>query len=287
MKELKKISNQNLIEVIKFNKEREPFSPNKVYNSALRAGASFSLAKEISLEIENEVYDGIETIEIFKKVKEKLREKDIQLSMRFSLKEGIRRLGPEGFLFEDFTKKILSNYCMKIVEGEIISGRCGHYEIDFLAENSEHFFIGECKYRNSHNSRIDINTSLKSSAILEDIKQGNFFSQKNLRSFVVTNTKFTKDAIKYSNCRGVKLLGWKYPEKRGLERLIEEKKLYPVTILPALTKYIFAIFQKEGILLTSEVLNIDIDKLSKSASISRASLIKIKKQAEILINNKK
>jgi hypothetical protein len=286
MKELKKTSSQNLIEVIKFNKEREPFSNSKVYNSALRAGASFSLAKQISLEIENEIYDGIQTAEIFKKVKDKLREKDIQLSMRFSLKEGIRRLGPEGFLFEDFTKKILSNYCLTIKEGNIVSGKCGRYEIDFLGENNENFLIGECKYRNSHNSRIDINVSLKSFAILEDIERGNTFLNKKLRSFIVTNTKFTKDAIKYSNCKGIKLLGWKYPLKRGLERLIEEKKLYPITILPALTKYIFAIFQKEGILLAREVLDVDIDKLSKSASISKASLEKIRNQADILINKR-
>jgi len=286
MKELKKTSSQNLIEVIKFNKEREPFSNSKVYNSALRAGASFSLAKQISLEIEKEIYDGIQTAEIFKKVKEKLREKDIQLSMRFSLKEGIRRLGPEGFLFEDFTKKILSNYCLTIKEGNIVSGKCGRYEIDFLAENNSHFFIGECKYRNRHNSRIDINVSLKSFAILEDIERGNTFPNKKLKSFIVTNTKFTKDAIKYSNCKGIKLLGWKYPLKRGLERLIEEKKLYPVTILPALTKHIFNIFQKEGILLAREVLNIDIDKFSKSASISKANLEEIKNQADILINKR-
>lgn len=286
MKKSKKTSNQNLIEVIKSNGEREPFSINKVYNSALKAGASFSLAKEISLEIENEVYNGIKTLEIFKKVKNKLKEKDVQLSMKFSLKEGIKRLGPDGFLFEDFIKKILSNYCMMIKEENMISGKCGQYEIDFLAENNDWFFVGECKYRNSRDSKIDINTPLKSFAILEDIKESGTFSQKKLRSFVVTNTKFTIDAIKYSNCKGVKLLGWKYPEKRGLEKLIEEKKLYPVTILPALTKHIFTIFQKEGILLAKEVLDIDIDKLSKSASISRASLVKIKNQAEILINKK-
>ena len=286
MKELKKTSNQNLIEVTKSNGEREPFSINKVYNSALRAGASFSLAKEISLEVENEAYDGIKTSEIFKKVKNKLKEKDIQLSMRFSLKEGMRRLGPEGFLFEDFIKKILSNYCMTIKEQNMISGKCGQYEIDFLAENNNYFFIGECKYRNAHNSKIDINTPLKSFAILEDIKESGAFSQEKLRSFIVTNAKFTIDAIKYSNCKGVKLLGWRYPEKRGLEKLIEEKKLYPVTILPALTKHIFTIFQKEGILLANEVLDVDIDKLSKSNSIPRASLARIKNQAEILINKK-
>ena len=51
MKELKKTSNQNLIEVTKANGEREPFSINKVYNSALRAGASFSSKKILGLDI--------------------------------------------------------------------------------------------------------------------------------------------------------------------------------------------------------------------------------------------
>ncbi|MDD3386353.1 MAG: hypothetical protein PHX92_00200 [Candidatus Pacebacteria bacterium] len=286
MKILKKTLNQDLnkINVIKLNGDKQLFSANKVYNSALRAGASFSLAKEISLEIEKEIYDGIKTSDIFKKIKEKLRSRDIQISMRFSLKEGINKLGPEGFLFEDFTKKVLSNYCMKIKPGKIIAGKCSKYEIDFLASNKEYFFIGECKYRNRNNSRIDINVPLKSFAILEDIKDGNTFSNENLRSFIVTNSKFTLEAIKYSLCRNIKLLGWKYPENRGLERLIEEKKLYPVTILPSLTKNIFSVFEKQGILLALEVLDMDISKLSKI--INRKKLEKIREEAQILMNKK-
>ncbi|MFA5754743.1 MAG: hypothetical protein WC909_00035 [Candidatus Paceibacterota bacterium] len=286
MKTLKKTSNQNSnkIDVIKFNGERQSFSANKVYNSALRAGASFSLAKEISLEVEKEAYDGIKTLEIFKKIKERLRSKDIQLSMRFSLKEGISKLGPEGFLFEEFIIRLLSNYCMEVKSGKIVSGKCSKYEIDFLADNNDYLFIGECKYRNKSNSKIDINVPLKSFAILEDIKEGKCFRDKNLKSFIVTNSKFTLEAIRYSLCKNIKLLGWKYPEKRGLERIIEEKKLYPVTILPSLTKYIFNIFEKEGIVLASEVLDMNISKLSKLAP--KKKLEKIREEAQILINKK-
>ncbi|MFA5086670.1 MAG: ATP cone domain-containing protein, partial [Candidatus Paceibacterota bacterium] len=62
----------SLFKVKKYNGESETFSVKKVYNSAMRAGASSSLAKEISREVEKEVYDNIPTSEIFKKVKDRL-----------------------------------------------------------------------------------------------------------------------------------------------------------------------------------------------------------------------
>lgn len=286
---LKKKLNQNLnnkIEVIKYNGEKEPFSINKVYNSALKAGASFSLAKQISLDIEKDIYPDIRTSEIFKRVKEELKNQDIQLAIKFSLKEGIRKLGPDGFLFESFIKKILSNYCMKIKEGKIISGKGSKYELDFLAEKDNKLYAGECKYRNKSNCVIDINVCLKSFAILEDIKDNVIFEGKEPVSFIVTNSKFTNEAIKYSACKGIKLLGWRYPEKRGLERLIEEKKLYPATILPSFHGQLISIFEREGIILAREVLNIDVEKYSKTFNISKRVLESVKEEAEILINKK-
>ena len=285
MKILKKTLDQNLNNVVKNNGETEPFLINKVYNSALRAGASFSLAKEISLEVEKEVYPGIKTFEIFKKVKEKLKNKDPQLSIKFNLKEGMKKLGPEGFLFEEFIKKVLSNY-LKVKDGRIISGRASKYELDFLAEDDKKIYAGECKYRNKSKCVIDINVCLKSFAILEDIKENLIFQNKEPASFIVTNSKFTIEAVKYSNYKGISLLGWRYPEKRGLEKLIEEKKLYPATILPSLRGQLISIFEREGIILAKEVLNINIEEFSKQFKISKISLSKIKEEAEILINKK-
>lgn len=46
-----------------------------------------------------------------------------------------------------------------------------------------------------------------------------------------TNTKFSSEATKFAECRGIKLTGWRYPENEGIEALLERKKLYPVTVL--------------------------------------------------------
>jgi len=54
--------------------------------------------------------------------------------------------------------------------------------------------------------------------------------------WVVTNTRFTKDAQQYGNCIGLYLLSWDYPAKDGLKDRIDRLGLYPVTVSTLLTK---------------------------------------------------
>lgn len=269
-------------QVVKINGEKETFSPKKVYYSALRAGASDSLAKNISKEIEKEVFDGIKTTDIFKKVKQKLKKEDTQLYLRFNLKEGMKKLGPAGFVFEDFVRKVFSRSGMKIKSARIISGKCCNYEIDFLAETEDVTYIGECKYRNNAGDKIDVNVCLKSFAILEDVKSGGSL-KGDLNFFVVTNTKFTDQAIKYSNCKKMRLLGWNYPKNEGLEDLIDKHNLYPITILPSFKSYHAEVFKKEGIMLVDEILGLDVVKFSKKVNIPKNQLESLKREANILL----
>lgn len=269
-------------QVVKINGEKEAFSPKKVYYSAMKAGASDLLAKRISQEIEDEVYDGIKTIEIFKKVKQRLKKENTQSYLRFNLKEGMRKLGPAGFVFEDFVRKVFSRSGMKVKGSKIVAGKCCSYEIDFLAEEDDATYIGECKYRNNAGDKIDINVCLKSFAVLDDIKSRGDL-KGNLVSFVVTNVKFTDQAIKYSNCKKIRLLGWDYPKNEGLEDMIDRNNLYPITTLPSFKSYQAEIFKKEGIMLADEILNLDVVKFSKKVKIPKGQLESLKREANILL----
>ena len=269
-------------QVIKFNGDKENFSAKKVYYSAIKAGAPAFLAKNISKEVEAEVYDGIRTAEIFKKVKDRLKKENLQLSLKFSLKEGMRRLGPAGFVFEDYVRQILSRSGMKVKGARILSGRCCSYEVDFLAEKEGTTYVGECKYRNSAGDKIDVNVCLKEFAILDDVKNSKVFNT-NLNSLIVTNSKFTDQAIKYSTCKGIKLLGWNYPQNNGLEDIIDNSKLYPITILHSFKSYQADIFKKQGIMLADEILGLDIEKFSKRVNIPRKQLESLKREAEVLL----
>ena len=254
------------INVIKFNGENEPFSNEKVYRSARRVGASEQLAREISKTIEKESYSGIKTSQIFSQVKKKLKQETPRAALRFNLKKAIRRLGPTGFPFEKYVGQVFSNQGFKVMLNQEIPGACGSYEIDFLAQKNNFSYIGECKYRNLRKGRVHSRDALANYARFLDIGKGSFFKNKKTKSLLVTNTKFTSKVIKYSKCVQVELLGWRFPKDKGLEHLIESQKLYPITILPGLNKYLSEIFSQKGIMLAKDLL--DINRIKRITKLS-------------------
>ena len=270
--------------IINSNGEREPFSAEKVYRSAKRVGASKELAKKITKTIEKEVYPGITTLKIFKRVKKILQQKTPKAALKFNLKEGMKKLGPTGFPFEKYVGAIFSRNDFEVKLNQHISGFCCKYEIDFVAKKDNLLYIGECKYHNLPGGRVHSNTALTNYARFLDIKKGKF-NRKNLKikSLLVTNTKFTTRSISYSNCVGVELLGWNYPRNEGLEYLIDSQKLYPITNLPSLSQYLAEIFASKKIMLVQDILRIDVTKFAKETKISEQHPKRLVKETEILL----
>lgn len=267
------------INVIKLNGEKEAFSSKKVYNSVRRSGGSKILAKKIVAEIEKKVYLGIKTSEIYDQVKKSLKREDIKTSLRFNLKRGFRRLGPSGFPFEKYIAELFTNRGFKTKINQFIAGRCCSYEIDFTALKGGLEYIGECKYRNLSGGRVHSKVALANYARFLDIK-GN---RKNVKSILVTNTKFTSKAIKYSKCVDVDLLGWKYPKGSGLEYLVEKHKLYPITILHSLNKSLLEVFIDKKIMMVKDLLEKDIGKLSRVTGLSQKQLKPLIAEANVLL----
>jgi hypothetical protein len=219
--------------------EKEPFSKEKVFWSVKRAGGSEKIAREISELIEKEIYPGIPTKQIYKKIKTYLKKYQKNIFLRFSLKEAIFKLGPTGFPFEKFAGKIFEKEGFRVEYNLKIKGFCNViYEIDFLARNNKEVILGECKYHHAPGERVDLKIVLSNQARFMDILENKDFQSLKtnglqIKTMILTNTKFTSQAIQYAQCKKTELLGWRYPPEKGLEFLIEEKKLYPLTILPS------------------------------------------------------
>ncbi len=272
--------------VINSRGEKEPFSFRKVYRSAKRAGAPAGLAQEIAQIIEQEMRPGIETSVIFERVKRLLKEKNPRAALKFNLKQAMRKLGPTGFVFEKYIGELLSKQGFRIKLNQSISGasRCS-YEIDFLAEDRKTTIIGECKYHNQGGRRVDLSVALQNYARFLDIKNSRFSSRHNkLKAMLVTNTKFTSEVIKYANCVGTKLLGWRYPRSRGLEYFIDIQKLYPITILPSLRKPLMNIFAEKKIVLAEDMLRIDVERFARENQVPESQLNALVKEAKILLS---
>lgn len=278
-----------LIYIINSNGQRELFSFQKVYRSARNVGASKQLARQIAGIIEKEIYPEIKTSEIFARVKELLYQETPKAALIFNLKEGIRRLGPTGFPFEKFIGEIFKKLGFEIKINQHIPGFClDDYEIDFVAKKENLIYVGECKYRNSPGDIVHLRDALANYARFLDIMKGSYFEKEKkqnyeIKTIMVTNTKFTSQVVKYFSCMGVGFLGWKSPKNNGLESLIEKYNLYPITILPSLKGYLENIFVSEKMMLVQDVTKIDPQEFSKKFNISPKQLLPLIKEAKLLL----
>ena len=80
-----------------------------------------------------------------------------------------------------------------------------------LAQTLKERILVECKFHNKQQYYSDLKTSLYVKARFDDINAQKSGSEKFTTCLLATNTKFTRNAIRYSECAGIKLLSWGYP----------------------------------------------------------------------------
>lgn len=280
------------INVINARGENEIFSWKKVYRSARRVGAGDKLAKKIAGEIQSKAYDEMKTSEIFGLVKQFLAQETPVASIRFNLKDAMRRLGPSGFKFEKYIAAIFFQMGYNVEINQMIDGAClKQYEIDFVAKSQrlKELKIGECKYHNVPGGMVDVDIALSNYARFLDIADGAFLKKKSLAGFnaqsvIATNTRFSSRAIKYCRAKNVEMLGWNYPLNKGLEYLIDTKKLYPITILPSLSNYLAEVFANEHLMLAGDLLSLDSNAFSSKLNIPRKQIDDLVNEAKLLLN---
>ena len=228
------------IRIVKASGESEMFSAGKLKKSLEKAGATQVQIDRIIKEISNCLYEGMSTKKIYRIAFNVLKESSRHLAAKYHLKQAIMELGPSGYPFEKYIGEILRYQGYKTTVGEIVQGKCVNHEIDVIAELDHHHFMIECKYHNQRGTFSDVKIPLYIQARFKDVEaqwlklpgHGTKFHQ----GWVVTNTRFSSDAIQYGNCAGLKLIGWDYPTKGSLKDLIDTLGLYPITCLTTLTK---------------------------------------------------
>ena len=228
------------ITVTKASGEQEPYNESKLRRSLASAGAEKQLIDQIAGAISDMLYDGISTQKIYKEAFRLLRQYSDRTAGRYKLKEAILELGPTGYPFEKFVGELLNRLGYKTKIGVIVEGNCVSHEIDVIAEKEDEHFMIECKFHNRKGHKCNVKIPLYIQSRFKDVEK-NWSSQpghrhKHHHGWVVTNTRFTEDALQYGTCAGLKLLSWDYPKHEGLKDLISEVNLHPITCLSTLHK---------------------------------------------------
>lgn len=228
------------IYIKKSNDEIELFSFEKLRQSLQSSGASKDVIETIINRIQPDIYDGMSSNTIYKKAFALLKKHNRISASRYSLKRAILDLGPTGYPFERLIGALLKEKGYQTKVGVILNGECVTHEIDVLAEKDGFSYAIECKFHSDARGASNVKVPLYiNSRFLDVQKEWNTNSNHKThlkQGWLVTNTRFTKDALNYAKCVGLTLLSWDYPKNNGLKANIDSLSLYPVTTLTTLTK---------------------------------------------------
>lgn len=226
------------ISVLKADGTTEYFKIEKLRRSLRRSGATPSEVAEITSAVESRLYDGIRTQEIYRYAFEMLRESGMPAAARYSLRRALFGLGPSGFPFEQYLGRLFAAEGYTTKTGNIIAGHCATHEIDLAAYKADHAFVAEAKFHARPGIKSDLQVVMYSYARLLDLTSAKICTEDicGITEFwVITNTKFTTAAEKYSACVGLKLLSWDYPRRDNLHDRIQRLGIYPITVLRSLS----------------------------------------------------
>ncbi len=270
-----------MVFVTKYDGRREEFDPRKVHASCIRSGASPELADDVVNYVLKHIYNGISTKKLMKMVYSRLNRTEIHIARRYHLKEAIMEMGPEGYEFEWYIAHLLRFSGYKTIHSPEpkMQGKLVDHEIDVYAEKGSEKAIIECKHHFQSHTYTGLEVPLVQWARLEDINNNGTGVSG---AWIITNTKFSDHAIRYSEGKNIRLIGWNYPAEGGLEKLIEASKAYPLTLFK-LPRFLRVNLVERDVTNILEFLAADAKTLG-SAGLSLEKISELKVLARRLMN---
>lgn len=265
----------------------EQFNAEKLKASLLHSGAASEVIEDILSHVGDWMYDGISTQEIYKIVFQLLKKKSKSNAMNYRLKQGLLELGETGFPFEHLVGEIFKRQGYSVEVGVVVEGRCVTHEMDVIATKEWEQKLVECKYSSDQGKYVGVQVPLYVRSRVDDIivkrKEMHKFSGLEFSGYVITNTRFSEDAIAYGECIGLHLFGWSYPPGNGLKDLISRERIYPITVLSYLTRKEKEMLMDAGVV-TCRQLYEQIGELKMFKEFTPRKLRNLRDELECILN---
>ena len=249
---------KNRILVRKATGEKEPFDAVKLERSLFNAGANDRTVKEITEEISGWIFDGVTTKKIYARAFALLRSKRSSAAPRYRLKQAILELGPSGYPFEHLIGAIFEKRGYSVEVGVNAEGNCVSHEMDVIATKDNEQHLMECKFGQDQGKYVSVQIPLYVRSRVDDIvrkrERMTEFEGMIFTGWVVSNTRFSHDAVTYGTCAGLKMLAWDYPAGEGLKDIIEREGIFPITMLSKLNKTEKQILMDNGTVICSKLI---------------------------------
>jgi hypothetical protein len=244
--------------VKKASGEMQPFYIGKLESSLRRVGADEEMIRAIADNIQDWLTEGVTTRKIYGRAFALLRKRQRSIAARYSLKNAIMELGPSGYPFEHFIGHVFKSKGFEVAIGQEVEGICVKHEVDVIATDASNQHLVECKFYNNQGKFANVQVPLYIRSRVDDIvkkrKSQIEYQGIEFHGWVVTNTRFTTDAMSFGECSGLNLLSWDYPQGNSLKSIVEDKGIFPVTALTLLSKVDKQRLLDKGIVLCLQIL---------------------------------
>lgn len=247
------------MKVKKYNGELVEYNPKALKISLTKSGASKEEVEEVFDLITPDIKEGISTQELYQLAFDNLKKYRNSYAARYSLKKALRDLGPEGYYFEKYIKRLMETVGYNAVNGQTVQGNAVTHEIDVVAQKEDRLYFCECKFRNDVDAKISVTTPMYFMSRMIDVKDKSFtFFDRTLKptkGFFVTNAYLTTDSIdwiEFYNEIGV--ISWNYPSKMSMKYLIDNLAIYPITCLTTIELDAIKVLMQAGCLLVEDII---------------------------------
>lgn len=244
------------------------FDEEKVLRSMARAHVPENLQQEALNHLKTTLFPNISTKEIYAQLFDYIKIKNRPAALKYSLKNAIQALGPSGFPFEKFVARIYEAQGFETETNVILNGDCVEHEIDVIAKKEDEKVMAEVKFHNHGGVHTDLKVALYVWARFQDVETGHHFT----RAEIVTNTKLTESALRYVQCKAMRILGWNYPAEQTLPHLVEQFHLHPITALSEFSQREIQLLIDAGVVLCRDLTERDVEDISRETGVSHQKL---------------
>ncbi|MDO8425266.1 MAG: ATP cone domain-containing protein [bacterium] len=268
--------------IVKASGDYAPLDIRKLERSVRHVGASKSLARGVAQDVARDVRDGMTTRQIHALVLRALRQRrERSTEVRYSLKEAMRRLGPAGYDFEHYVAAVLRAHGYDAYLPPLMPGMAVEHEVDVIARKGSMTAMVEAKYRNAPGIYVRLKDIMATWARYEDLREAyrhGKHTTKLTACWVVCNTKVTGDGIAFGEYKGMRIIGWEYPKGAGLQQLVIEKHLYPVTVLRSVSTVMRTAFANAGLIVCHDIAGMPTRELMTRTGLSQQAIDRVQRE---------
>lgn len=227
------------MKIVKHSGDVVDYDSNKLRNSLVRSGANASVVDDILSRIQSEIYTGMPTKQIYKLAFGYLKKASNSHAARYNLRQALQLLGPAGFFFEKYIARLFELEQYDTRKNLTLKGKCVTHEVDVMIQKNKVISMVECKFHSRREGTTDVKVPMYILSRFNDLKENShvlFSGRESIsKCWIVTNNRFTSDAVAFATCSGIQLLSWDYPKELNLRTKIDTHLLYPITCLTTIS----------------------------------------------------